>query len=50
MVCLEVWLRLFFKVFFETKCIKMMFFLFLKDYFLDQRIKTIQIYKKNQNF
>jgi hypothetical protein len=31
--CLEVWLRLFFKVFFIPKCIKMMFFLFFKNHF-----------------
>jgi hypothetical protein len=32
-VCLEVWLRLFFKVFFMLKCIKMILFLFLNNYF-----------------
>jgi hypothetical protein len=44
--CLGVWLRLFFKVFFIPKCIKMMFFLFFKNHFWDQRIKTIQNIKK----
>jgi hypothetical protein len=46
-VCLGVWLRLFFKVLFILKCIKKIFiFLFLKNYFWDQRIKTIQNIKK----
>ena len=46
--CLKVWSRLFFKLFFMLKYIKMMFFL---NYFLDQRIKMIQyIYKKNLEF
>jgi hypothetical protein len=43
---LEVWLRLFFKVFFVLKYIKIIFFLFLKIIFLNQRIKTIQNTKK----
>jgi len=38
---LGVWLRLFFKVFFMPKCIKMIFFLFFKNYFWDHHIKTI---------
>jgi len=42
MTCLRVWLRLLFKVFFVPKYIKMMFFLFFKNYFWNQRIKTIQ--------
>jgi hypothetical protein len=44
--CLGVWLRLLFKVFFMLKSIKMIFFLFFKNYFWDQRIKTIQNTKK----
>jgi hypothetical protein len=39
---LGMWLLLFFKVFFVPKCIKMMFFYYFKNYFWDQRIKTIQ--------
>jgi hypothetical protein len=42
MRCLKVWLRLLFKVFFMLKCIKIKFFLFFKNYFRDQHIKTIQ--------
>jgi len=32
-VILEVWLQLFFKVFFTQKYIKIIFFLFFKNYF-----------------
>jgi hypothetical protein len=40
-------LQLLFKVFFVPKCIKIMFFLFLKNYFWNQYIKTIQNKKNN---
>ena len=32
-IYLKVWLRLFIKVFFTRKCIKIIFFLFFKNYF-----------------
>ena len=44
--CLEVWLRLLFKMLFMPKCIEMIFFLFFKNYFWNQHIKTIQNIKK----
>jgi hypothetical protein len=44
---LEIWLRLFFKVFFTQKCIKIIFFLFFKNYFLYQYIKMIWKYQKH---
>jgi hypothetical protein len=36
-----VWLRLLFKVFFRAEIYKNDFFLFFKNYFWNQRIKTI---------
>ena len=40
---------LFFKVFFTRKCIKIIFFLFFKNYFWYQDIKIIWKYQKNIN-
>jgi hypothetical protein len=34
MECLEVWLWLFFKIFFTQKCIKIIFFIFLKIFLI----------------
>jgi hypothetical protein len=41
--CLRVWLWLFFKVFFMPKCIKMMFFYFLKIIFEISQLKKFKI-------
>jgi hypothetical protein len=49
-VCLGTWLWLFFKVVFVLKYIKIIFFYFLKNYFWDQRIKTIQNIQKKLIF
>ena len=55
-ICLRVWLQLFFKVFFVLKCIKMIFFLFLKKLFLrsanqnnPKHIKKINFQQKRKN-
>jgi hypothetical protein len=48
-LCLRAWLRLLFKVFFTWKYIKIIFFLFLKNYFWYQRIKMIWKHKKKTN-
>jgi hypothetical protein len=44
--CLEVYLWLFFKIFFILKYIKMIFFLFLKIIFKISALKLSKIYKK----
>jgi hypothetical protein len=49
-VCLGVWLRLFFKVLFMLKCIKMMFFYFLKIIFKISTSKRSKTYKKKIKF
>jgi hypothetical protein len=48
-VCLGVWLRLLFKVFFVLKCIKMMFFIF-KKLFLRLTHQNDPKYTKKINF
>jgi len=45
----EVWLWLLFKVIFTWKCIKIIFFLFFKNYFWYQHIKTIWKHQKYIN-
>jgi hypothetical protein len=45
-----VWLRLLFKVFFHAEIYQNDVFLFFKNYFWNQRIKTIQNIPKNLIF
>jgi hypothetical protein len=54
-MCLEVWLWLYFKVFFTQKCIKIIFFLILKKSFFilahqndPKTLKKILILSKNK--
>jgi len=44
--CIGVWLQLLFKVFFVPKCIKMMFFYFLKIIFEISASKRSKTYQK----
>ena len=44
--CLRVWLRLLFKVLFVLKCIKMIFFYFLKIIFKISASKRFKTHKK----
>jgi len=51
-VYLEVWLRLFFKVFFIPNCIKIIFFIFLKLFLIlphQNNLKTLKTLLKRKN-
>jgi len=46
-LCLKIWLRLFFKVFFTWKCIKIIFLIFKKLFLISTHQIDLKTQKKN---